>query len=485
MTRSSTSRRYLKPVALAAAAALIAGVGAFASFTDTESATRSVAAGQLDIEVGPEVLSVTEMAPGDWMSRGLAIDIDADNNNGNLIEAISLDLFDSTFDRCVDVNAGSPTGPNGDPYVCEDDGAHLMDGNALDMAILACPNGGQIFDANPTDDDDGDPSTDPRMDGPGPYTCVVDGEEVPFLVSSDYGLITEPDDTYRGVDPNGPHPAGAFGYSASLTPRNTGAMSVDIERPRVDEWSDPDGSTHQEFFPVETFADGQTLELVTCISMPSDIMNRSYFGDMNGSDKEDNDYENLSADLRFNWTAHQRAGVAQTVGSGPGSGPFTDTAESCDRDTWTAPEPGAPWEPGDNTIQLFGFVDRSCWVDDVQFLEDEVYSPPCDELREDIDLHIRPSSGSPNDGIVYLQFPLDENGFGYINNLPDGEWTLSSYTGMIGSNFLTPNAGGPDDISNHFEPAGGIYDGEVTVTLSGGQTVRVNHGSQPMGLIVN
>ena len=467
-TPPNKKRHRTSKAALGAALAVAAlGAGVFASFTDTETATRSVAAGQLDIMVSPEVLSVAEMAPGDWMSRGLAIDIDADNNNGNLIEVISLDVEGSISDLCVEVNAGSPTGPGGDPYVCEDDGAHLMDGNALDMAILACPNGGQIFDANPTDDDDGDPSTDPRMDGPGPYTCVVDGDEVPFLIVEANALRSSADPLWQGD----------MGYQAWLSPYNTGAMSVDIERPEVDEWSDPDGSTHQEFFPVETFADGQTLEMVTCISMPSDIGDRR-----TGTDKDDNDYENLTADVNLNWTAHQRAGEAQTIGDGPGSG---DTyplglAWDCDQGTWTdgddtPGDPGDPFDPdsffeGDNTIHGVTFFDATLGSE-TGLYDPEDYSPVLDvEILLYADGHFLEP--------IAEVWPHGEDGSFRFEDLIDGRYLVATLKHPSALLYPTsPTGSVPDDRNNDFGsggPAGAFT--SVFVDVEDGQVIQVDAG---------
>lgn len=89
-TRKKKSKGTIIGASLMAGAALFAGVGAFAAFTDTESATRSVDAGQLDITLAPTTDAISDMAPGDIWSTPMTINLPDANNDGNLIEFIEL-----------------------------------------------------------------------------------------------------------------------------------------------------------------------------------------------------------------------------------------------------------------------------------------------------------------------------------------------------------------------------------------------------------
>lgn len=114
-----TTRSKISGIA-AVGMSLAIGMAAFAGFTDTESASRSVDNGQLDIQMSPFLLSTTDIAPGDIMSRGLVIDFPTATNDGDLVQNVDLAFAGSTADFCEDVNAtcGTPT-------------ANLLDGRAL------------------------------------------------------------------------------------------------------------------------------------------------------------------------------------------------------------------------------------------------------------------------------------------------------------------------------------------------------------------
>ena len=480
-TLTAPKRRPVKAGFAAVLAVAALGAGVFASFTDTESASRSVAAGQLDIMVSPEVLSVAEMAPGDWMSRGLAIDIHSDYNDGNLIEFIDLDLFGSVFDTCADVNAGQPIGPNGDPYECENPEANLLDGNALKMAILSCPDGGQIHDGNPTVDDDDDPTTDSRFDGPGPYTCVVDGDDgpqtVPFRIVEDYYMVRAPEPGDRWS-----------GYNTWLHPWNTGALMVDNQRTITWEWGNPNDPDdwHVEVEPVYTFADGQTLELLTCIQMLDDIWHwdDQWSGPMH--DVEDNDYENLSTDMSFNWTAAQRPGLAQVVGDGISPTSASATAESCDESTFEYEDPPEPqpidpddYFEGDNTIHGLVWDDRNPFSGGP---DDGLYDPNDYTALVGVTMHLHPLDGGLGPEIASTV--TDGQGRYRFEDLIDGDYVVTVGEGVGNADIPAITWATPDDRNNDFGkpelfPGGASWEppfAQVIVTVSGGNVYQRDAG---------
>jgi predicted ribosomally synthesized peptide with SipW-like signal peptide len=112
---------------IAATGAIIAGggaliaAGAFAIFTDSDSATLAVDAGQLDI-VASGTYTVTNIAPGDTVQRPIAISLPNATNDGDLVRAVRFSIGVSaetigTDDPALD-GAGESivTGPSGLNY---------------------------------------------------------------------------------------------------------------------------------------------------------------------------------------------------------------------------------------------------------------------------------------------------------------------------------------------------------------------------------
>ncbi|MFS4505079.1 TasA family protein [Clavibacter sp. Sh2141] len=73
---------------IAGGGALIAG-GAFAIFTDSDSAELAVDAGQLDIELTSGDYTVADIAPGDTVQRPIVLSLPNATNDGNLIESVN------------------------------------------------------------------------------------------------------------------------------------------------------------------------------------------------------------------------------------------------------------------------------------------------------------------------------------------------------------------------------------------------------------
>ena len=420
-TLTAPKRRPVKAGFAAVLAVAALGAGVFASFTDTETASRSVAAGQLDIQVSPEVLSVTEMAPGDIFSRGMVIDVPDATNNGNLIEYLTLDIEQSVANTiCGDVNPE-----------CENEVANLLDGNALQATVLACPDGGQILDANPTVDDDGDPSTDPRYDGPGPYTCTT-GD---FAVAVSPGPVR----TAGGFYPQDP----GFGHS-QLGPKDFAAPYIA---------AGGGGS------PFDVFVDGTTIEAVTCIQMFDDMVDQAavWTGSTTPDSVDANDYQNLSADIRFGWKAHQRPGILL-----PSSAPVTreqptETRASCG----AAFGGGDGGDPGDtgfdypdwwggssgNQIYIYAFYDGP------ESQSNGLYNPG----GTGVDAHDRPYGPEDGEMIAWLDgedltepipIQFSSNGGASVVGAPNGTYTLTiegrSWAEVVPGDQANSFVGNPD-----------------------------------------
>lgn len=305
MNLHRTRRNVVKFAAVSVAAGLISAAGAYGTFEQSRTVSRDISAGQMGAVVTPLQFDIPNLDPtpvinrftveGDVGSdgtlapqagtvcadtptescaslfgaapvfeRGVTLDVPELDNTGSHISEVTLALTGSTATWCSST-----------PDVCVDPTANMLDGTTFRMSLLSCPsdlNGpGQIFDANPTGDDDSDPVTPARFDGPGPYTCST----------GDFVVV--------GADTTGPRswPL-TVDRTFSLNAKNTGALAS----------TGVNGST---------FDVGQTVEMVTCVGRPD-------------SSYENTDYNGLSADLRYSYEVLRRPGAAQpealTVESG-------------------------------------------------------------------------------------------------------------------------------------------------------------------------
>ncbi|WP_085477920.1 TasA family protein [Rathayibacter oskolensis] len=86
-----TPNRRWKKIALTGgvllAAGALAGAGAFAVFTDSDTASTTVDAGQLDIEATGTYV-VEDIAPGDTVQRPLVLELPNATNDGDLVSAV-------------------------------------------------------------------------------------------------------------------------------------------------------------------------------------------------------------------------------------------------------------------------------------------------------------------------------------------------------------------------------------------------------------
>lgn len=131
-----------------AGAATLATMGAFAIFTDSDTATTAVDAGELDIVLEGDV-TVSDIAPGDTVQRPVSIELPDATNDGDLVEFVRF-YFDVTSDTA---------GGDGQA-IALGDGESLVSGtDGLVYSLITCV-GGEWTTA-----------TDPS----GPYTC--DGTE--------------------------------------------------------------------------------------------------------------------------------------------------------------------------------------------------------------------------------------------------------------------------------------------------------------------
>jgi predicted ribosomally synthesized peptide with SipW-like signal peptide len=129
-------------------AGALATMGAFAVFTDTDTATTTVDAGELDIVFTGDV-TVSDIAPGDTVQRPVTISLPDATNDGDLVQAVRF-FFDVTSDT---------EGGDGQD-IALGDGESLVDGaDGLTYSLITCVDGEWTTATTPT----------------GPYTC--DGTE--------------------------------------------------------------------------------------------------------------------------------------------------------------------------------------------------------------------------------------------------------------------------------------------------------------------
>lgn len=486
---------------MAVGLALAVGAGAFANFTDSDTAGRAVDAGQLDIEMGPLLLSSNDVAPGDMMSRGLAIDFPTATNDGNLVENVGLTFGGSTATLCSDVNTD-----------CDMPGANLLGGEALTIGLLACPGTGTdendwvpgvISDANSTIDDDSDPATDSRMDGPGPYTCST-GDFV--VVTPDGNDCTTPTDCTPLSDPR------LALYATSYAPGAPGTSTGTEFTLRADEIG---ALPSRDASGVGRFADGTRMEMVSCVAMNRDIGTMDWSGNngfgSNVPDGEfDNDFQNLSTNINF--TAEARQGTGEVQPRQRDTNVITDGrayAADCEALSTELPNPfvggtntiqGKVWQvslecgPGyglnSPNIQSSG---NTAGYDYAAYREDppgHEYVHSFEGLIGDLSPFSDPivliyDPDGPNEQQVEQQIQIAEDGYRF-ENLADGNYrvTIFSHRNTLGASYLEPNLGGPGEQSSDWSwispntpldnyGSGDRYAGAYDdITVSGGQIVE-------------
>lgn len=84
------SKKLLTGGAAIAIAMVLAGVGVFAVFTDTDSTGVAIDTGQLDIEAANDI-TATDIAPGDYIFREITVDLPLLTNDGNLVASVDVD----------------------------------------------------------------------------------------------------------------------------------------------------------------------------------------------------------------------------------------------------------------------------------------------------------------------------------------------------------------------------------------------------------
>jgi len=157
MTSTAKSRNpqsWKKIVAtggILAGAAALATWGAFAVFTDSDTASTAVDAGELDIVLTGDV-TVSDIAPGDRIQRPVTISLPDASNDGDLVEFVRF-YFDVTADTLGGDGQTIPLGT----------GSSLVDGaDGLVYSLITCVGGTWSTATTPT----------------GPYTCSTADEEI-------------------------------------------------------------------------------------------------------------------------------------------------------------------------------------------------------------------------------------------------------------------------------------------------------------------
>jgi hypothetical protein len=186
MTSTAKSRNpqsWKKIVAtggILAGAAALATWGAFAVFTDSDTATTTVDAGELDIVLTGDV-TVADIAPGDTVQRPVTISLPDASNDGDLVEFVRF-YFDVTTETLGGDGQGIAVGA----------GSSLVDGvDGLDYSLITCVGGTWSTATTPT----------------GPYTCSTAVTE-----TTGSGKLS----TIEGV-----------GAAADFTPEDFGLESTD------------------------------------------------------------------------------------------------------------------------------------------------------------------------------------------------------------------------------------------------------------------
>jgi predicted ribosomally synthesized peptide with SipW-like signal peptide len=138
------SKKLLTGGAAIAIAMVLAGVGVFAVFTDTDSTGVAIDTGQLDI-VAANDITATDIAPGDHIFREITVDLPAATNDGNLVASVD-----------VDTTLGTDTAPNGGSLWSGADGLQgrfaICDGGVWTLPAVDDPLLGDTAPADGLDD---------------------------------------------------------------------------------------------------------------------------------------------------------------------------------------------------------------------------------------------------------------------------------------------------------------------------------------------
>ena len=140
-TRTKPSAKLLLGSALLAGAVGLAGAGAFAAFTDTETQSAAIDTGKLDL-LTTASLTVSDLAPGDVYSRNVVVALPDAGNKGNLVKSVRLTIPTPTADqigRPTD-DGQTDTTPPGKPT-----GLSLYSGaDGLFLTLRSCPSAWSI-----------------------------------------------------------------------------------------------------------------------------------------------------------------------------------------------------------------------------------------------------------------------------------------------------------------------------------------------------
>lgn len=144
--RTATKKKIIASAAVLAGVAGLAGMGAYAVFTDSGTATAALDAGELDI-VMSESFTVADIAPSDTVQRPINITLPAETNDGDLVAAVRF-FYDVTTDV-----AGT------DDTALDGPGESLVTGvDGLSYRLVTCNGAAWVAAAPPA--------------AQGPYTCA-------------------------------------------------------------------------------------------------------------------------------------------------------------------------------------------------------------------------------------------------------------------------------------------------------------------------
>jgi hypothetical protein len=187
-TAKSRNQKSLKKIIITggilAGAATIATMGAFAIFTDSETTTTAVDAGELDIVMSGNV-SVSDIAPGDIVQRPVTISLPDATNDGDLIEFVRF-YFDVTTDSLGGDGEDTPVG-TGESLVSGADG--------LDYSLTTCIGGSWSTATTPTG-----PyvcsTGDTAVTGSGKLSEIEGVAAAEDFTPADFGLVETATDTF-------------------------------------------------------------------------------------------------------------------------------------------------------------------------------------------------------------------------------------------------------------------------------------------------
>jgi hypothetical protein len=166
-----------------AGAAALATWGAFAVFTDSDTATTAVDAGELDIVLTGSV-AVSDIAPGDTVQRPVTIALPDASNDGNLVESVRF-YFDVTDDT---------PGGDGDAIALEG-GASLVTGaNGLNYSLITCVGGEWTTATTPSGPYACD--GDEEVTGSGKLSSINGAANAVDFTPANFGLTATPEGTF-------------------------------------------------------------------------------------------------------------------------------------------------------------------------------------------------------------------------------------------------------------------------------------------------